>query len=152
MVFVCVLLAADLAGAASTVTVVTPETVLIQPLQFRVESESYDDGIVRFEVFVSSGSSAISPHREARFVVWGEDPVDAPEKGFGARPLSGRPVTLAVSSVREDSTSSGLQYEIQAHRSVLPRVSLTFLNYEPRGMPAFDAYEIMLGQFIEAAK
>ncbi|MFC1799427.1 hypothetical protein ACFL2Z_00740 [Candidatus Eisenbacteria bacterium] len=147
-ILVCVLLAASLAEAASTVTVVTPANTLTQPLQFRVYSEFYGDGTVRFEVFVSPGSSAISPRRDARFVVWGEDLKDAPEKGFGARPVSERPVTLAVSSVREDSLDAGLRYEVQTHRSLVPRVSLTFLNYEPRGMPAFDGYEIMLGQFV----
>jgi hypothetical protein len=148
ILLVCVLFAAGLAEAASLVTVVTPENLLNQPLQFRVYSEFYDDGTARFEVFVSPGSSAISPRRDARFVVWGEGLEDAPEKGFGARPVSERPVTLAVSSVREDSLDTGLRYEIQIHRSLVPRVSLTFLNYEPTGMPAFDGYEIMLGQFL----
>lgn len=152
MIVVCALLAAGLAEAASTVTVVTPANVLSQPIQFRVDSESYDDGTVRFEVFVSPGGSAISPHRNARFVVWGEDPKGEPEEGFGARPLSERPVTLAVSSVREDSLDAGLRYEVQLHKSLLPRVSFTFLNYEPQGMPAFDGYEIMLGQFVTEAR
>jgi hypothetical protein len=147
-IILCVLLAAGLAEAASTVSVVTPANVLTQPLKFQVHSESYDDGTVRFEVFVYPGSSAISPRRDARFVVWGEDQEDAPEKGFGTRPISERPVTLAASSVREDSLDTGLRFEVQTHRSLVPRVSLTFLNYEPKGMPAFDGYEIMLGQFI----
>jgi hypothetical protein len=151
-IVVCMLLAAGLAEAASTVTVVTPANVLTQPLQFRVDSESYDDGTVRFEVFVSPGSSAISPRHDARFAVWGEDPKDEPEEGFGARPLFKRPVTLVVSSVREDSLDAGLRYEVQTHRNLVPRVSLTFLNYEPLGMPAFDGYEIILGQFVTEAK
>ena len=71
---------------------------------------------------------------------------------FGARPVFERPVTLAVSSVREDTLDTGLRYEVQTHRSLVPRVSLTFLNYEPRGMPAFDGYEIMLGQFVTETK
>lgn len=149
-VLLCV--TAGLAEAASTVTVVTPTNAASQPLQFRVETESYGDGIVRFEVFVSPGSATISPHRDARFVVWGEHPEGRPESGLGARPMSERPVSLAVNSVKEDNLDGTLRYEIQAHRSLLSRVSLTFLNYESRGMPAFDGYEIMLGQFVTEPK
>jgi hypothetical protein len=140
--------ASSLAEAASTVTVVTPATNTDLALEFRIETESLHDGIVRFDIFVSSGEVDISPHRDARFTVWGEHPKAPPEKGFGARVIADRPVSLSVSSVKERNLDGTLRYEVQVHQSLLSRVSLTFLNYEESGMPAFDGYEIMLGQFV----
>lgn len=133
--------------AASSVTVVTPATNSDLPLEFRIETESLHDGIVRFDVVVSPGEGDISPYHDARLVVWGEHPEAPPEKGFGARLVSDRPVSLAVTSVKEQNLDGTLRYEVQVHRSLLSRVSLTFLNYEENGMPAFDGYEIILGRF-----
>ncbi len=144
------LTASSPAFAASTVTVVTPVNVSDLPLQFRVETESYGNGMMRFDLFVFPGAADISPRREARFVVWGAGAEGPPDRGFGARPPAERPLTLAVSRVAGDPLEPGLRYEVQAHRSLLSRISLTFRNFDPGGQASFDGYEIMLGAFVTA--
>jgi hypothetical protein len=134
-----------IAAAVSSVTDVTTANISTQPLTFRVEHERYDDGMIRFEVYVSRGSSGVSPHRVGRFVIW-KEPVHARSGKFHDR--STRPAILAVCSVEEESGDGVLRYEFQADESLLGKVTFSFINYEPGGMPAFDAFEFMLDEFV----
>ena len=136
------------ANAGSTVTDVTPANVTNQPLALRVAHEKYEDGTVRFEIYVSAGTEEISPSHDGRFVVWQEKVTV--RSGF-IHDSSTRPLAVAECSVHERARGDTLFYEVQVNRELLDRVTFTFLNFEQR-MPAFDGYEIMLGQFAEERK
>jgi hypothetical protein len=131
--------------AVSTVTDITPSNISSQPLTFRVNHEAYADGIIRFEVYVSAGSDAVSPNRAGRFVVWRERVVYR-EGRFHDR--ASRPAITAACAVDEDERDGVLRYEVQIHESKLQEATFMFLNYEPRGMPAFDGYEFILSEFV----
>jgi hypothetical protein len=136
------------AQAAEPIAVVTPRNAAKQPLQFQVQSDALADGTVRFDVFVAAGTEQIYPRHEARFVIWEMGMQGHNEMGFSALPVSERPKMLAVSSVAEVPQRSGaLRYEVVVDRSLLPRISLTFMNYPDPREAAFDGFEIMLGEF-----
>jgi len=137
---------ANVAAAASRLTDVTPANVAKQPLTLRVEHESYENGIVRFEVFVSDDREVVSPHREGRFVVWQEE-VEAREDA--TRGPSTRPPVRTACRVEEEMIERGLCYQVQVHRELIGRVTFTFFNYDADGMPAFNGYELLLGEFAE---
>jgi len=132
-------------SAASRLTDVTPATLADQPLTLRVEYESHEDGMIRFEIHVSNGSAPVSSRREGRYVLWAEE-VGPREDASGGD--STRPPKRLACRVREGSSGESLCYVVQAHRDVVDRVTFTFRNYDPNGMPAFDGYEFVLGQFV----
>jgi len=133
------------ASAASRLTDVTPANIADQPLTLRVEHESYEDGMIRFEIYVSDGSTRVSVRRGGRYVMWAEQ-VEPREDASGGDTT--RPPKHLACRVREGSSGESLCYEVQAHRDVVDRVTFTFRNYDPNGMPAFDGYEFVLGEFV----
>jgi hypothetical protein len=42
-------------------------------------------------------------------------------------------------------------YDVRVKRDLLHSITLTLVFPDPRGMPAFDAFEIMLGEFVSLA-
>ena len=145
MIMVLGLLGPTAALPASTVTDVTPDNIASQRLTLRVEHEKFDGGsFVEFRIYVSSGVGDVSSRHDARFVIWKEKVV-ARSGPFHAK--SSRPSPVAVCSVREYDKSGVLHYEVQVGSELLDRSTFTFLNWDPSGMPAFDAYEIILREF-----
>ena len=54
---------------------------------------------------------------------------------------------MAWCQVEGEARGKARCYEAVVDRDLLRRATLTLLCWEPRGMPAFDGYEIMLGEF-----
>jgi hypothetical protein len=151
MRFLILLVGASLFGAtpihaASRLTDVTPANLDAQPLALRVQHEAYENGMIRFEIHVSDGGNAVSPNREGRFVLWA-DRVAAREDASGG--ATTRPPVRMAARVQEACGDESLCYEVQVHRDLLDRTTFTFRNFDPGGMPSFDGYEFVLGEFVE---
>jgi hypothetical protein len=130
----------------STTTDVTPANIASQPLTFRVEHEMYDnDAFIVFKIYASAGKRKMTPSREGRFVVWKEKVVIRSGRIHAS---STRPTELVVCNVQERDKGGVLCYQVQVSRELLDRSTFTFRAWEPNGMPAFDEYEMILGEFV----
>lgn len=131
--------------AASTLTDVTPATIAAQPFGFRVETESNENGSVRFDVFVSTGRDSLSPRREGRLEITREDVVKK-------QPGKNLPVQHVVlwTSVREVNEGDTLHFSFGVPREMLKKASFQFRNYDPNGMPAMDVFRFIIAEFAKA--
>ena len=129
------------AMALSQLTDVTPANITKQPLTLRVTHENYQDGTVRFEIYVSAGTERVSSSHKGGFVLWQEKVAARSGSLNGDRSLA-----LARCSVQERVTGDALLYEFSVNRELLDRVTFTFYNFET-SMPRFDGYEFILWEF-----
>jgi hypothetical protein len=132
---------------ASTVTDVTPANIANQPWKIEVHHETFGDNVC-FEVCVSAAAGDSLTRCIARFVIWRED---VTARSGQIHPGSSRPDSVATCRVEGEAHEKIQCYDVLVKRDLLRRVTLTLVFPEAHGMPAFDAFEIMLGEFVSPA-
>jgi hypothetical protein len=133
--------------AGSTVTDVTPANIASQPMKIEVRHETSGED-VRFEVCVSAAAGDSLTRCTAHFVIWREDVAARPGR---IHESSSRPRSVARCRVEAEAREKARCYDILVDRDLLHRITLTLVFPDPHGMPAFDAFEIMLGEFVSPA-
>jgi hypothetical protein len=142
-----ILLGPTAVSAGSTVTDVTPANIANQPWKIEVHHETSGNN-VWFEVCVSAAAGDSLTRCTARFIIWRED---VTARSGHIRLGSGRPDSVATCQVEGEAREKAQCYDVGVKRDLLHRVTLTLVFPEAHGMPAFDAFEIMLGEFVSPA-
>ena len=142
-----ILLGPTAVSAGSTVTDVTPANIANQPWKIEVHHETSGNN-VWFEVCVSAAAGDSLTRCNARFIIWREDVAARPGR---IHPGSNRPDSVATCRVEGEAHEKAQCYDVRVKRDLLHRVTLTLVFPEAHGMPAFDAFEIMLGEFVSPA-
>jgi hypothetical protein len=142
-----ILLGSTAVSAGSTVTDVTPANIASQPWKIEVHHETSGNN-VWFEVCVSVAAGDSLTRCTARFIIWREE---VTARSGRIHPGSSRPDSVATCQVEGEAHEKAQCYDVRVKRDLLRRVTLTLVFPEARGMPAFDAFEIMLGEFVSPA-
>jgi len=141
LIIVLVLVNSSSVRAVSEVTNVTPSNLATQPLAIRVQHETHDGGPVSFAIYISDGRTRVSRSREGKFTLW-QNEVFLQQDNNPTPPMIDIQCRISE-QVKEDT----IMYEVEVAQELLDRATFTFFNYDASGMPAFDGYRILLGQF-----
>jgi len=141
------LLGAASASARSHWTDVTPSNIAGVPQEATVHCDALEHE-VRFRICVSRSDRDTLMSCRADMVVYKRDVKARP--GF-LHNSSSRPERAAVCQVEGLPSDHTMCYELQVDCDLLHRVTLV-ITYSRKGNFAFDAYEIMLGEFANCAR